>query len=128
MATKTWAIFLMIICTTLTSSAQIFYKFGANKLSFNIVSIITNWQILVGLILYGFGGVLMIIAFRGGEVTVLFPIITSSYIWVTLGSSYFFQEIITFLRWIGIFLIIIGILIVVVGEKNTELAKFEDFI
>jgi len=128
MATKTWAIILIIICTILTSSAQIFYKFGANKLSFNIISIITNWQILIGLVLYGFGGVLMIIAFRGGEVTVLFPIITSSYIWVALGSSYFFQETINSLRWVGIALIVIGILIIVVGENNKKLARFEEAI
>ncbi|MBU0457446.1 MAG: EamA family transporter [Nanoarchaeota archaeon] len=101
---------------------------GANKLNFNLISIITNWQIFTGLLLYGLGAILMIIAFRGGELTVLFPIITSSYVWVTIGSSYFFEEIITSSRWIGIFLIIIGILIIIIGEKYKELVKFEELI
>ena len=97
MKTRMWAIGLMIICTLFTSSAQIFYKIGAKTLDLNIISIITNWQIMVGIGFYGLGAILVIIALRGGEVTVLYPIITSSYIWVSLASSYFFGEIIQFL-------------------------------
>lgn len=126
MKTKLWAVFLMIVCTAFTSSAQILYKTGANKLSFDIISIITNWQIILGLFLYALGAVLVIIALRGGEVTVLYPIITSSYIWVALGSSYFFGEVISSLRWTGIILIIIGIIVITFGEKDKEIIKFTE--
>lgn len=115
--TELWAISLMIICTLFTSSAQILYKIGANKLSYDIISIITNWQIILGLILYAFGAVLVITAFRGGEVTVLYPIITSSYIWVTLASSYFFGESIGIFKCMGVSLIILGILFISFRRK-----------
>lgn len=124
--TKPWAIALMIICTLFTSSAQILYKMGVNRLSFNIISIITNWQIILGITLYGMGAVLVIIALKGGEVTVLYPIITSSYIWVTIASSYFLKEIINLSRWIGIFLIMLGILMIVFGTKDKEIIKFTE--
>lgn len=124
MKTKLWAVMLMIICTIFTSSAQILYKVGTNRLSFDFLSVITNWQIISGMALYGFGAILVIIALRG-EVTVLYPIITSSYIWVSLASSYFFNETIGILRWIGIFLIIMGILMITFGERDKEIVKFE---
>lgn len=120
MKTKLWAIWLMVLCTLFTSSAQIFYKFGVGKLEFNFLSLITNWSIIIGIALYGFGAVLVIIALRGGEVTVLYPIITSSYIWVTMGSSYFFGEVINSLRWLGVFLIMVGIIMITFGEKDKE--------
>jgi multidrug transporter EmrE-like cation transporter len=126
MKTKLWAILLMVICTVFTSSAQIFYKVGANKLSFNFISIITNWQLILGLILYGIGAVLVIIALKGGEVTVLYPIITSSYIWVSLASGYFFGEKIGMFRWAGIFLIILGIVIITLGQKDKEIIEFTE--
>ena len=52
MATKTFAIVMMLFCTLLVSSAQVFYKKGANLLEFNFMSLITNYNILIGLILY----------------------------------------------------------------------------
>lgn len=124
MKTKFWAIALMVICTIFTSSAQILYKFGSNKLSFDVLSIITNWQLILGIILYGLGAVLVIIALKGGEVTVLYPIITSSYIWVSLASIYFFNENINIYKWIGIFLIISGILTITFGSKDKEIIKY----
>lgn len=126
MKTKLWAISLMIVCTALTSSAQILYKTGANKLSWDIYSIITNWHILTGLILYGLGAILVIFALKGGEVSVLYPIVTSSYIWVSLASGYFFNEVIGFFRWIGIGLIIIGIILITIGAKDKEVIEFTE--
>lgn len=124
MKTKLWAITIMIICTIFTSSAQIFYKLGADKLSLNIISIITNWAIILGLILYGLGAVLVIIALRGGEVTVLYPIITLSYIWVSFGSSYFFGEEMNPFKWVGIFLIMVGIILITFGSKDKKTIEF----
>jgi drug/metabolite transporter (DMT)-like permease len=129
MKTKLWAIILMVVCTVFTSSAQILYKLGAEKLIFDIVSIITNWQILLGLVFYGIGAVLVIISFRGGEVTVLYPIITSSYIWVTLGSWYFLKESISVVRWSGVLLIMMGILIITLSKKSEsgeEIIKYAE--
>ncbi len=124
--TKIWAILLMIVCTLVTSTAQILYKFGADKLSFDILSIITNGYIISGAVLYGLGAVLLIAALKGGEVTILYPILTSSYIWVSLGSSYFFNETISVFKWIGISLIIVGILFITFGGKNKEVISFTE--
>lgn len=127
MKTRLWAIMLVVLCTLLTSAAQILFKIGANQINLNALLSIINLPLMGGIILYGLGAVLIIIALKGGEVTVLYPIITSSYVWVTLGSSYFFGEEIPVIRWIGIGLIVIGILMITFdGHKNGEKNKLEN--
>ncbi|MBU0580501.1 MAG: EamA family transporter [Candidatus Margulisbacteria bacterium] len=128
MNTRPGPIMLMIICTIFTSTAQILYKTGANNLKLDFMSIITNWPLILGLILYGLGAGLVIIALKEGNVTVLYPIITSSYVWVTIASSYIFHEIISKTRWLGIILIILGILMITLGEKDKEIIKYMELI
>ncbi len=126
MSTKSWAIGVMIVTTIFTSVAQIFYKLGAERLQFNIISIITNLPLITGMVLYVIGAILMITAFKGGEVSTLYPIIATSYIWVSLLSAYLFNENLNLLRWTGIFIIIAGIISISLGSKetatNTEVA------
>ncbi len=118
MATKLWAMGIVLSCTLLTSTAQIFWKFGAEKLEFNILSIITNVNLLAGILLYSIGGILLIISFRGGEVSVLYPIIATSYVWVSFLSIYFLNEVMNLYKWLGIFTIISGIILIGFGSKS----------
>ena len=128
MQTKAWAIALMVFCTAFTSFAQVFYKLGANKLGFNIISLITNLPLITGMFLYILGAVIMIVALKGGEVSVLYPIIATSYIWVSILSIYFFNENLNLFRWIGIFIIIVGIILISTGSKQKETIKYTEAI
>ena len=120
MATKLWAVLLILFTTLLTSSAQILYKLGTPSLTFDINGIITNYYLIGGLLLYGIGAVLMIVSFRGGEVSVLYPIIATSYIWVSILSSYFLRETMNIFRWTGVFIIIAGIVSISYGSKDSS--------
>ena len=121
MATKLWAIGLVLVCTLLTSSAQIFYKKSVETLSWNILSIITNVNLIIGMALYLIGAILLILSFRGGEVSVLYPIIATSYIWVSFFSMYFLPEpeLMTPFKWLGVFTIVAGIALIGFGSKET---------
>ena len=105
---------LMSICTLFTSVAQIIYKFGLNQDSITTKLIF----IAIGLSLYGVGAVLLTLALKGGELSILYPIIATSYIWVNLGANYFFNEPLTILKWIGIILIIMGVYYISKGVKK----------
>jgi len=120
MATKLWAVLLILFTTLLTSSAQILYKLGTPSLTFDINGIITNYYLIGGLLLYGIGAILMIVSFRGGEVSVLYPIIATSYIWVSILSSYFLRETMNIFRWMGVFIIIAGIVSISYGSKDSS--------
>jgi|TARA_B100001964_G_scaffold228947_1_gene280698 undecaprenyl phosphate-alpha-L-ara4N flippase subunit ArnE len=118
MSTKLWAMGIVLASTLLTSTAQLFYKFGAEKLEFDILSIITNVNIIAGILLYAVGGILLIISFRGGEVSVLYPIFATSYIWVSFLSIYFLGEVMNIFKWTGIFVIIAGIILIGYGSEK----------
>ena len=118
MPTKPWAMLLILFTTLLTSSAQILYKLGIPSLKFDLTSIITNYYLIGGLVLYGIGAILMIISFRGGEVSVLYPIIATSYIWVSILSIYFLGENMNSFKWIGVFIIIAGIVSISYGSRE----------
>ena len=123
MKTKLWAIILMIITTILTSSAQIFYKLAAPRLEWNLFALITNYYLLIGMSLYIIGAVLMITALKGGDLSVLYPIVATSYIWVGLFSSYLFHESLNIMRWLGIAAIFFGVIFIGVGSREKEVIK-----
>jgi len=107
--TKPIAIILVLICTALISVAQIFYKIAANNLMFDFYSIITNYYIYAGLFVYGIAVVLLILALKNGELSVIYPMISTSYIWVTILSFLVFSESITLFKGLGVFSIMIGV-------------------
>ncbi len=119
METKWFAILLMVICTLFTSVAQILYKFGAAKLPL----IFTNYHLLGGLFLYGIGAVIFVTALKFGEVTVLYPIIATSYIWVAILSNLTFSESLGGFKLIGIALIFAGITVIAVGTRKKAVVK-----
>ncbi|MFH1398643.1 MAG: 4-amino-4-deoxy-L-arabinose-phospho-UDP flippase [Candidatus Woesearchaeota archaeon] len=111
MKTKPWAIAIVICFTFLISAAQILFKLGANQPS------IINWQLFLGLALYGISTVLLLIAFRGGELSVLYPLIALSYVWVALILPWFTNEAMNQTKWLGILSIIIGVALIGRGSK-----------
>ncbi len=114
MATKLWAVILMVFCTLVTSSAQIIYKTGVSQELFYYKVL---W-IALGLALYGVGAVLLVIALKGGDLSVLYPIIATSYVWVTVAAFFLFQEPLNFWKWIGVFSILLGVSLIGRGDSK----------
>jgi drug/metabolite transporter (DMT)-like permease len=125
MKTRLWAFGLVLLCTAFTSTAQIFYKFGAGNLRFDILSLITNYYLIIGICLYALGAVILIIALRGGELSVLYPIIATSYIWVSILSVYFLDEAMNLFKWFGVLVIFLGVSFVGIGSKKDGLKYTE---
>ena len=119
MATKLRSVILVLTTTLLVSSAQILWKIGSATLKPDLLSILSNYHIIGGIILYAVGGTLLILSFRGGEVSVLYPILATSYIWVSLLSVKFLGEIMNSFKWIGIASIIAGIILIGYGSKGS---------
>jgi len=125
MPTKLWAMGIVLGCTLLTSTAQLFWKLGVEKLEFNILSILTNPEIITGLLLYAIGGILLVISFRGGEVSVLYPIIATGFIWVSFLSMFFLSESMNIFKWIGVFTIVGGIALIGYSSKKSTVQGAE---
>ncbi|MBT5022145.1 EamA family transporter [Candidatus Woesearchaeota archaeon] len=118
--TKWWAILIIIFSTVITSTASLFLKIGMNKFVLELFSILTNYPLLLGMFLYGIGAGLLIFAFRHGELSVLFPFYSLSFVWVIIFSSVFLNEIINIYKIIGVVGIIIGIILIGLGSKEKK--------
>lgn len=115
MKTKGWAVIFVIISTIFTTIGQYFWKLGSMNLS--IDTIYTNYWLLIGFFFYGISAGLLIVALKGGDLSVLYPIIATSFIWVTIISYYQFGDGVGIYKWLGVGAIIIGITYIGVGSK-----------
>lgn len=112
MKTKIWAIILVILCTIIATLAQVFYKLSMINTSFNLSSLIHNYYLWFGFFLYGFGAITLILALKGGELSVIYPILSLSYIWVFLISIIFFGELVNFSKLLGISFVVLGVILI----------------
>ena len=63
--------------------------------------------------MYGLSAILFIFALKYGKLSVLYPVIATSYVWVALLSSKVLAEPLSIPKWGGITLILFGIALVV---------------
>ena len=115
MTTKLWAIGLLVLTTLLTSAAQLLYKAGIGYFPQYL-----DWRIVLGLVIYGVGAIFMLFALKGGEVTVLYPIVATSYIWVGIFSWVLFGESLNALKLAGILTIVAGIITLGIGANKMD--------
>ncbi len=108
---KRRAILMIVAFTIVAAIAQPLFKTGANRLFANptIAGLVTDIPLITGLALYGFGSALMILALRHGELSVLYPLISLSYVWVAILSVVIFHEAMTPMKIAGIATIIAGV-------------------
>lgn len=123
--TPTWTIIVVLVCTILTTSAQISWKFGAERLVMEPVALLLNYPIWLGFFFYGIGALMLIYSLRYGELSVLYPIIATSYIWVALLSTFFFSEPLTSLKLGGILTIVLGVSFIGYGSRRDDIERYE---
>lgn len=102
------AIPIVLICTIFTTIGQLLFKQGSFTFTWDIMSILTNFPLILGLASYGLGAVLLIFALRYGELSIIYPFVALTFVWVAIGSYAFFGESFTPVKIMGILLIILG--------------------
>jgi len=103
----------MVICSAFIGAVgQIEFKRGAGLFDLTFNGMITNYHIITGLCLYACATVLYLVALKEGELSLLYPIIATSYIWVLLFSKYFFDEPVNMINAFGVCIIIVGITLI----------------
>ncbi len=127
MENNTKGIILALICTGIVSVAQILLKIGSEKFTITsiqgILSQFTNYALIAGGLLYVTGAVVLILAFRYGELSVVYPIMASSYILVTFLSVKFLGEVMTGPKLVGLGMIFLGVVFIGLGGKGEKLVN-----
>jgi len=110
---------LVFLCTLFGAAAQVLIKHGANRLaSGNPLEMITNIPLVSGYSLYAVSTALLVLALRDGELSILYPVISLTYVWVTILSLRFFHERVNAYKMLGIAIIVAGVAIIGRPEKR----------
>ena len=117
---KRRSLILVIAFTLLAAAAQVLFKIGTIHLNQHpsVLGLLTNYPLIGGLALYGVGSGMMIVALRHGELSLLYPLISLSYVWVAILSVVIFQETMNPYKIAGISVIIAGVAVMGNGVRK----------
>ncbi len=112
----------VLMVTVLTGSiGQFFLKNGAkqlgavstNNILSQIIGISTNFNLVVGLIFYAAAAILYILMLTRVPLSVLAPAVSLQYVFSMLMGKYFFGEVISMNRLVGLGMIVAGVILVI---------------
>lgn len=110
-------ILLTLIAALVASFAQLQFKRSVGKIGSlkHLIRLITNKGVVLGLVCYATALGLYLTALSGGQLSIVFPVFASSFIFVTILSALTLNEKITAMRALGVLLVFIGVAIVAVS-------------
>jgi drug/metabolite transporter (DMT)-like permease len=104
--------------TILNAVAQILFKVATRNLVLTPAGLLTNVPLIAGCACYGFFTIAMVLALREGELSMLYPIIALSYVWVTLLTYWLLKETPNLYKNLGIVTIVIGVAVLGRGGRK----------
>jgi drug/metabolite transporter (DMT)-like permease len=108
-----WKILLLTaLAAFIGSIGQLEFKQGANNLQFDIKLLLTNYHLIAGVAVYALSTVLYVYALNKENLSILYPIIATSYIWTLIFSKVFLKEPVGLTSWAGVFFILLGVALI----------------
>lgn len=116
MNTQPWSIALVILSTVLSSLGSFYLKLASKGITMEIKTIISNVKLYTAVSFHFTSAILGVIAYRGGELTVLVPLASFSYIWASILAVRYLGEQMNKWKWIGIGCIMMGVTLIGLGD------------
>ena len=102
----------------LGSFSAIGFKAGSKRLEMNLRSLLTNWPLAAGVAGYLLSSIFFIIGLKSGELSILFPMVSTGYIWTMVWSWLFLKEPFTRGKFVGLALILLGCVLLGLGTRQ----------
>lgn len=120
--TTTWlGIGIVAFATLISSLGPVYMKRGAGSFTLKQLAkpgaLLKNYNIILGCAFFGISALIFVIGLRFGELSVLYPLTSLSYIWACLLSTRMLGERMNSLKWLGIITIIIGVALIGLGRN-----------
>ncbi|MCX6821757.1 MAG: EamA family transporter [Candidatus Aenigmarchaeota archaeon] len=115
-------LFLVFVCVGLGVVGQLVMKKGMNSIgnigmkdiiSPRIFEILLQKYVFIGLVLYVVGSLIWLVVLSQEELSFVYPLIAIGYVITAILSKLFFNESLTFFRFLGILLIFGGVYLIV---------------
>jgi len=119
------SLLLVFCCTLFGGVAQYLFKLGTTQAfqafqagGVNWIALCTDYPLWAGLSCYGISTLLMVLALRDGELSLLYPVISLTYVWVMFLSVLLLHEPLTFWKVGGVTLICGGVALLGMNGKK----------
>ena len=117
---------IIVLCSTvLIAAAQALIKAGTGDLGAGsslldtAIGILTTPRLFAGYALYGVVTLMMVLALRHAELSIVYPVIALSYVWVSILSVAMFHETMNGFKLAGVVVIVSGVAILGLGQQRT---------
>ena len=113
---------LVVCCTIIGAAAQVLIKKGAGALGANptmvqtAIAMVLTPALFAGYAMYGVSTVLLVLALRHGQLSLLYPVFAMTYVWVAILSVVVFHESMNAFKLAGIAIIVGGIAVLGKGQ------------
>ncbi len=77
-----------------------------------------NLPLMAGYSLYGISTLLLVLALRKAQLSVLYPIISLTYVWVTILSVVIFGESLNVYKVVGLAIVVSGVAVLGLGGRK----------
>jgi multidrug transporter EmrE-like cation transporter len=120
---RQFSILLVFLCTILGAAAQILMKAGSVEHPHSgalglLIAIFQNPKLFTGYACYGISTVVLVIALKYGELSILYPVIALTYVWVTGLSVMIYNESLTAWKVAGLSAVITGVIVLGRGNES----------
>ncbi len=112
--TPIWAMGLMVVISFFSALATFSIKVATPTLHRKLKTLL-NFKLFTGLFLYGISMLMSLVAFKFGELSVLYPFVALQYVWTSLLSMKYLDEEMNWKKWAGIGLIFVGVSLIGLG-------------
>ena len=108
-------IILATIQSFLLAACQVFLKFAALRMGDFVFTwayfkdLLMNWQLALSGISIAAASIIWFYMLKHYELSLVYPLISISYIFGMLASVFIFHEVVPITRWIGVGLIMVGV-------------------
>lgn len=116
-ATPVSSMLLVLLASFIGSFGAVFLKSGAGRLHRNIGSLVWNYRLALGVVMFLLSSYFFVLGVRKGELTVLYPMISLGYVWTLVWSRIFFHEPLTRMKFVGLGMILFGIVLLAAGGR-----------
>lgn len=107
----------VLLASFIGSVGAVFLKSGAGKLHRKVTSVLLNPFLFAGVGLYLLSSLFFLKGIQQGELTILYPMVSLSYVWTLLWSRMFFGEPFTKQKFVGLAMILSGVVFLFAGSR-----------
>ncbi|MEM3855907.1 MAG: EamA family transporter, partial [Candidatus Micrarchaeaceae archaeon] len=106
---------ITLVAALFAAFAQYFFKKAMPKFRFRLpelIALLKNKTIIIGIVIYFIGLAIYLVALGKGQLSFVYPVFASSFIFIMLISKFMLNEKLTVMRVLGILLVFAGVVII----------------